>query len=267
MSWRVGRGYRGHPPWKKKDEDDWADDWDDWDDGDTWTGWEKEEEQNKELRQREKRWREKEEESSSDNSLRRGQRRQRWEREKEAPRSSQGLIFGPTPAEAAREGLKEGHRAAKGKGKGQAKSKPGASASSQGRPERRPAFVPEHWEGEEAWDPFRQEARGKRGREARKAWRAKDPDIQARKEQYLKEGFPANKEQPLHEGSRKWRMIKEREKEVKQEEEQLMLERKQLLEEKAAFLEEKAAWLKEQKEISPSPAREIVLTEGPGGQA
>ena len=41
----------------------------------------------------------------------------------------------------------------------------------------------------------------------------------------LKEGLAPNKEQPLKEGSRKWRMIKEREKEVWEEEQQVMLER------------------------------------------
>ena len=49
--------------------------------------------------------------------------------------------------------------------------------------------------------------------------RARDPEVQARKEKGLKEGFKEDKVQPLHEGSRKWRMIKEREKEVKEEEE------------------------------------------------
>ncbi|CAL1171125.1 unnamed protein product [Cladocopium goreaui] len=190
--------------------------------------------------------------------MKRGQRRQ----EEEAPRSTQGRLFGPSPAEAAREGLQEGQ---KGKSKGKAKAKEKGSGASSSRPERRPAFVPEHRPGEEDWDPFRQEARGNRGREARKALRARDPEVQAGKEKGLKEGFKEDKVQPLHEGSRKWRMIKEREKEVKEEEEQLMLERKQLLEEKAAFLEEKAAWLSKQ-EMSPSPARGVVLQEGPGAR-
>lgn len=58
--------------------------------------------------------------------------------------------------------------------------------------------------------------------------------MQERKEKGLKEGWAPDKEQPLKEGSRKWRMIKEREKEVLEEEQQVMLERKQLLEAKAA---------------------------------
>ena len=102
MTWWVGRAYAGYVPWGHEK---------DWDDGDTWTGWERE--PDRELRDRERRWRDRdeEEESSSDNSLRRGQRRQ----EEEAPRSTQGRLFGPSPAEAAREGLQEGQ---KGKSKG-----------------------------------------------------------------------------------------------------------------------------------------------------
>ena len=67
MTWWVGRAYAGYVPWGHEK---------DWDDGDTWTGWERE--PDRELRDRERRWRDRdeEEESSSDNSLRRGQRRQ-----------------------------------------------------------------------------------------------------------------------------------------------------------------------------------------------
>ena len=122
----------------------------------------------------------------------------------------------------------------------------------------RPAFQPEHRPGEADWDPFMQEARGKRSREDRKVRRANSPTVQQRREQGLKEGYPPNKVEPLQEGSRKWRMIKEREKEVLQEEDKLMLERKQLLEERAAFLEEKAKWL-EEKSGNASPPGHVVL--------
>ena len=122
----------------------------------------------------------------------------------------------------------------------------------------RPAFQPEHRPGEADWDPFMQEARGKRSREDRKARRANSPSVQQRRAEGLKEGYPPNKVEPLQEGSRKWRMIKEREKEVLQEEDKLMLERKQLLEERAAFLEEKAKWL-EEKSANASPPGHVVL--------
>ena len=72
--------------------------------------------------------------------------------------------FGPSLQESARlakAGLKEGPKA---KPKSEAKS---SAASSSNRPARRPQFVPEHRPGQADWDPFWQEARGKRSREAR----------------------------------------------------------------------------------------------------
>ena len=62
----------------------------------------------------------------------------------------------------------------------------------------------------------------------------------------MQEKKQKDREQPLQEGSRKWRMIKGREKEVWEEEQQAMPERKQPPEEKAAFLQEQAASRAEQ---------------------
>ncbi|CAL1137661.1 unnamed protein product, partial [Cladocopium goreaui] len=86
--------------------------------------------------------------------------------------------------------------------------------------------------------------------------RAQSPRVQEKKQKGLKEGWGPDREKPLQEGSRKWRMIKEREKEVWEEEQQVMLERKQLLEEKAAFLQEQAAWLQRQREEETGEVKE-----------
>ena len=76
----------------------------------------------------------------------------------------------------------------------------------------------------------------------------------------MKEGYPEDKVQPLHDGSRKWQMIKGREREVRGMEEDLMLERKQFMDERAASLKGQARWIKLKEEASPSPGSKSPRT-------
>ena len=130
----------------------------------------------------------------------------------------------------------------KGKGKGKQGSERRPEAEEKGKggqeekgkkgPERRPVFEPEHWEGRPEWDPFWQEGRGKRSREARKAERSQRPDVQERRERGLQEGYPPNQVQPLQPGSQKWRLIKERERDLAKVEREVLADRARLAEER-----------------------------------
>ena len=153
-------------------------------------------------------------------------RQRAQEEQEEEPEERRTREIGPSLAESARmakkEGLKEGQakKAAAAASSGAASASAEAQGSSQDRPERRPRFVPEERSGQPDYDPFFQEGRGKRSREAGKARRAQSPTVQEKKQKGLKEGWGPDREQPLQEGSRKWRMIKERGKEVWEEEQQ-----------------------------------------------
>ena len=154
------------------------------------------------------------------------------------------------------------------------------AAASSDEVARRPAFHPEHRPGQPDWDPFFQEGRGKKSREDRKQRRANNPDVQARKEQGLKEGFPEHPQEKQTVGSYKWRLMKEREKEMLEDERKIMLERKQLQEERAAFLAEREDFLEQREKREASIPRNVRLVsvrpekrpnpykrerEGPGG--
>ena len=282
-SWRGSAGRPARRPmsywesWQRGYCEPWSwgyQDWPAWD-GDAWTGREGEEwarEWDEEISRRSRGWTQISDDDSSDNSLRRGNRglnetaagwlkKERVSSDEEAEKKKKE--FGPSLQESvrmAKAGLKEGPKV-------EVKNEPEAAAASSTSkgPERRPAFVPEHRPGEADWDPFWQEARGKKSRETRKQRRLKEADVQERKEKGLKEGFPPEKVQYMHEGSRKWRMLKAREKELREEQEELLLERKQLLAERARFLEEKANWA-ERSKSSPSPEEPLVLIEGPGAR-
>ena len=133
------------------------------------------------------------------------------------------------------------------------------AAASSDEVARRPAFHPEHRPGQPDWDPFFQEGRGKKSREDRKQRRANNPDVQARKEQGLKEGFPEHPPQQQTVGSYKWRLMKEREKEMLEDERKIMLERKQLQEERAAFLAEREDFLEQREKREASIHRNVRL--------
>ena len=164
----------------------------------------------------------------------------------------------------ARRGLKKNRRERQ-EGKGNKKG-----------PERRPVFEPEHWAGRPEWDPFWQEGRGKRSREARKAERSQRPDVQERRERGLQEGYPPNQVQPLQPGSQKWRLIKERERDLAAVEREVLADRARLAEERAAFLELQQKFLEERlggpqpavvltpASVAAGPA--VVLKEGPCGE-
>ena len=147
-----------------------------------------------------------------------------------------------------KEGLKEGMTKSLYQEENERPERRSQAASSDGL-ERR--LEPEHRPGQPDWDPFFQEGRGKKFREARKKARAADCQVQARKEQGLKEGYPELPQQQQTLGSYKWRLMKEREKEMMEDERRIMLERKQLQEERAAFLAEKEEFLKRREASLP----------------
>lgn len=123
----------------------------------------------------------------------------------------------------------------------------------------RPRFVAEERPGQPDWDPFFQEGRGKRSREARKLSRAAMPKVQAAREKGLKEGFPEAPQQEQTPGSYKWRLMKAREKEMLEDERKLLLERKQLQEERAAFLAEKQEFLEDRDASIPRKLRLVSV--------
>ena len=86
-----------------------------------------------------------------------------------------------------------------------------------------------------------------------------NPDVQARKEQGLKEGFPEHPQEKQTVGSYKWRLMKEREKEMLEDERKIMLERKQLQEERAAFLAEREGFLEQREKREASIPRNVRL--------
>lgn len=103
--------------------------------------------------------------------------------------------------------------------------------------------MPEDRPGEADWDPFWQQGRGKRSREARKQGRLANADVVARREQGLKEGYPEYPKQEVRPGSNKWRLLKEQERANMEEERAIQRAREELLEQREQFLREREQWI------------------------